>query len=253
MPKFAFLAVTVGLLSTTLATAQTSARADWRRAVVDRLFSHDENEDGKLSKDETPERLQRLFSRADVDHDGFLTRREIQIELGDSKAERPSNADGEPTRRDESGREHEYSDNRRSREAADRPGPPPERRDDDGVDRRRAFGLPNPLFDAIDANNDREITEDELRNAVSALKKLDENKDGRINLSEARPQIFGRGDYERGAGRREGREPGMARRQTEARNREFTRSRESGRRAESRRGDRETAGGESPRRPPIED
>jgi len=45
--------------------------------LVDTLFSFDKNKDGKLSKDEVPERMQGIFARADADKDGFLTREEV--------------------------------------------------------------------------------------------------------------------------------------------------------------------------------
>ena len=45
--------------------------------MVTTLFSFDSNKDGKLSKDEVPERMQGIFARADADKDGFLTRDEL--------------------------------------------------------------------------------------------------------------------------------------------------------------------------------
>ena len=45
--------------------------------MVNTLFSFDANKDGKLSKDEVPERMQGIFARADADKDGFLTRDEL--------------------------------------------------------------------------------------------------------------------------------------------------------------------------------
>ncbi|USN99233.1 MAG: EF-hand domain-containing protein [Phycisphaeraceae bacterium] len=45
---------------------------------VDRLMAQDANGDGKLSRDEVPERVaERLFDDADADKDGFLTREEL--------------------------------------------------------------------------------------------------------------------------------------------------------------------------------
>ncbi|MEQ8208395.1 MAG: hypothetical protein RH917_01080 [Lacipirellulaceae bacterium] len=45
----------------------------------------------------------------------------------------------------------------------------------------------NLLFEAIDLNNDGEISAVELRKAAAALKKLDADKDGKITLAEATP------------------------------------------------------------------
>ena len=46
--------------------------------MIDHLFEeNDANHDGKLSKAETPERMQELFERADLNKDGFLTKDEM--------------------------------------------------------------------------------------------------------------------------------------------------------------------------------
>jgi hypothetical protein len=67
---------------TTTGNARTRARAKTRTAAADgvvaRMMAFDENKDGKLTKDEvTDARLQRLFERADADHDGTVTRAEL--------------------------------------------------------------------------------------------------------------------------------------------------------------------------------
>ncbi len=47
-------------------------------SMVNRMMAFDANKDGKLTKEEvTDERLQRLFDRADADHDGTVTRKEL--------------------------------------------------------------------------------------------------------------------------------------------------------------------------------
>ncbi len=46
-------------------------------AFVDRMLSHDEDGDDLLSEEEVPERMQRLFTNADSDEDGFLSRDEL--------------------------------------------------------------------------------------------------------------------------------------------------------------------------------
>jgi Ca2+-binding EF-hand superfamily protein len=45
--------------------------------VVNRYLSLDANKDGKLSKDEIPERMQGLLTRADADGDGIVTKDEL--------------------------------------------------------------------------------------------------------------------------------------------------------------------------------
>ena len=50
---------------------------------------------------------------------------------------------------------------------------------------RPGFAPPgNKIFDALDANQDREISADEIKNAIAALKKLDANKDGKLTQDE---------------------------------------------------------------------
>lgn len=52
---------------------------------------------------------------------------------------------------------------------------------------------PNPLFEALDANGDRQLSADEIKNATAALAKLDKNNDGKLTVDELRPEGFGRG------------------------------------------------------------
>ena len=53
--------------------------------------------------------------------------------------------------------------------------------------------LPNPLLEAIDADKDGELSQDEITNAVAALKSLDKNDDGRLDATEMRPNFEGMG------------------------------------------------------------
>ena len=46
-------------------------------AMVNRVMENDKNKDGKLTKDELPERMQGLFDRADADKDGVVTKDEL--------------------------------------------------------------------------------------------------------------------------------------------------------------------------------
>lgn len=51
-----------------------------------------------------------------------------------------------------------------------------------------AFRMTNPVIAAIDANNDGELSAEEIAKASEALKKLDTNNDGKIDESELRPR-----------------------------------------------------------------
>ena len=43
-----------------------------------RYMSLDKNGDGKLTRDEVPARMQGLFTRADADDDGIITKQELE-------------------------------------------------------------------------------------------------------------------------------------------------------------------------------
>lgn len=48
---------------------------------VARIMENDKNGDGKLAKDEMPERMQGMFSRMDANSDGFVDKKEIESSL----------------------------------------------------------------------------------------------------------------------------------------------------------------------------
>jgi Ca2+-binding EF-hand superfamily protein len=54
---------------------------------VERFMQSDENGDGKISRDEAPEQMLRIFGRLDADSDGFLSQQEIRDGL--SRPRRP--------------------------------------------------------------------------------------------------------------------------------------------------------------------
>lgn len=69
-----------------------------------------------------------------------------------------------------------------------------------------------PVMAALDADEDGEISESEIKNAVAVLKKLDKNGDGKLSGDEIRPSFGrgpgqGRGPEQSGAGN-ESRRPG---------------------------------------------
>lgn len=62
------------------------------------------------------------------------------------------------------------------------------------------FRMPNPLADAIDKDKNGELSADEIADAVAALKALDKNNDGKIDMMEMRPNFEGMGREGMGRG-----------------------------------------------------
>jgi Ca2+-binding EF-hand superfamily protein len=129
--------------------------------TVNTLMQFDKNKDGKLSKDEVPERMQGIFARNDSNQDGILTRDELT--QGAAKQSQQS----------------ENSERRRG------PG---------GMNMMRM----DPVFAALDADQNGEISQTEWKNAPAALAKLDKNRDGQLTADEVRPNFPAGGGRERG-------------------------------------------------------
>jgi len=121
--------------------------------LLQTLLAFDKNKDGKLQKDEVPERMQGLFTRGDANKDGILTTAEIRGLATTQVAAAP-----------------------------DRGG----RGEGGGMMRM------DPIAAALDSNHDGSISSAEIKNAPAALKALDKNDDGQLSGEEIRPN-FGRG------------------------------------------------------------
>jgi Ca2+-binding EF-hand superfamily protein len=145
--------------------------------LINSLMAFDENKDSKLSKKEVPERMQGIFARADANHDDVLTREELTAAAQNTTNNAPAN--NERSDHDEQG----------------------ERREGRGGGRGDMMRF-LPLLTALDANSDRVITDDEIKNAPAALKTLDKNSDGQLSEDELRP-AFGPGGRGRGGPERE--------------------------------------------------
>ncbi|ADV82183.1 EF-hand domain-containing protein [Terriglobus saanensis] len=116
---------------------------------VQRLMAFDKNGDGELTRDELPERMQRLMDRADTDHNGRLTATEIRAMASSQTA---------PTGRPMA------------------PGQNPALRGD-------------LLVNAIDLDHDGTLSAEEIKQASVSLKTLDVNNDGTISPNEMRPKV----------------------------------------------------------------
>ena len=109
----------------------------------------DANTDGKLSKDEVPERLQSLFARADKNQDGALDKEEIMA-----------------TSRERAG-------------GGDRPGASPEGQGGPGGD------FIGQMMERADADKDGKLTGDEIPEFMrERLSQADTNSDGSLDKAE---------------------------------------------------------------------
>ena len=129
--------------------------------AVNTYLAFDKNNDGKLAREEVPERMQGIFERGDANHDGVLTAEELRAM---ARAQQPAGGG-----RAEGGREGGRGERGRG---------PRMMRD--------------PIFAALDTDHDNAITGEEISNAPSALKVLDKNQDGKLTEDELRPN-FGPG------------------------------------------------------------
>jgi Ca2+-binding EF-hand superfamily protein len=67
---------------------------------VERILAYDKNKDGKLDKQELPERMQRMMERGDTNQDGVLDKKELETmaqRLSQRpQGQRPGGAGGRP-------------------------------------------------------------------------------------------------------------------------------------------------------------
>ena len=140
--------------------------------MVTRLMEMDKDKDGKLSKEELPERLQSMMARGDKNEDGFLDKAEIMA----SARERSGGQGGEGA-------------------------------GGQGAGRFGGGGGPEMLaqiMQRVDANKDGKLSEDELPPFMrDRLEQLDTDKDGSVDKAELEAGMAQmRGGF--GGGRREG-------------------------------------------------
>ncbi|MEO2015932.1 MAG: hypothetical protein ABGZ53_16355 [Fuerstiella sp.] len=161
---------------------------------IERMFNHDENEDGKLDKAELPERLQGILARADKDEDGLLTKDEVLAYFQTrEQGQGGGRGEGRGGREGAGGRE-----GGRGREGGGRGGAGGGGEGGPGGPR----GMPPfPVMMALDADGNGEISADEINNATAALKKLDRNKNGKLDADELRPEFGGGRQGGQGGGR----------------------------------------------------
>jgi collagen type III alpha len=155
--------------------------------MIKRIKESDKNNDGKITKDELPEQMQRMFPRIDTNQDGAIDREELAV-MEKRMAERGQGGqrpDGQPGQRPD----------------GQRPDGQPGQRPQNPQGQGR--GLPPlPVLQALDANHDGEISSDEIANAVKALKSLDKDGNGKLTMDELMPARGGRPGGQPGQGGR---------------------------------------------------
>lgn len=156
--------------------------------LVTTLFAFDANKDGKLSKDEVPERMQGIFARADADKDGFITREEL------TKATAGQERRGEG-------------------------GPPMDMlfraidKNQDGVLSKEEIAGAAAALQTLDKNGDGQLTQDEVRpqmrggrggNPQEMISRMfeenDKNHDGKLSkaeMPERMAEMFDRADEDK--------------------------------------------------------
>ena len=148
-------------------------------AFVDRMMQLDKDGDGKISKSELPERMQRIMERADEDKDGFISRKEVEAmaqRFGQGRGPGGSGGPGGPG------------------------GP--------GQDGRRFGGPPNPeqIVEAamkFDADGDGKLDKQELtKYAESIANRFRGGREGGQQGDRSRSGRRGDGDRPRGEGDR---------------------------------------------------
>lgn len=125
--------------------------------MVKMLMAFDKNGDGKLQRDEVPERLHGLFDRGDTDRDGVLTLDEIHKLARAEQASRPKESEGSPEQQKRT---------------------------------EKMIMRVVPVLAALDADHNGEISEAEIRNAPAALRTLDKNGDGKLTDDELTPDFL---------------------------------------------------------------
>jgi len=106
---------------------------------------------------------------------------------GAERRQRPSGAAGEQRRERGQGAERRQRPSGASRERGSQSG------GRGGQGGPGGFMRMFPVMTALDSDGNGEISSDEIKGAVAALKKLDKNKDGKLTEDELRPNFGGRG------------------------------------------------------------
>ena len=200
---------------------------------IARLREMDTNKDGKISKDEIPERMQSILTRVDTNNDDSIDEKELKAlatRVGGNAGQRPQ-GDGQQTDRPQGQRPPGFGGQ------GGRPGQPGGRPDGFGASnpqgqRPPGFGgqggrpgqggqpgqvggrtalPPLPIFMVLDRDRNGELSKEEVANAAKALAQLDRDGNGKLTFEELMPARFGRGGRpgQEGAAGGQGGRPGQ--------------------------------------------
>lgn len=127
-----------------------------------------------------------LITALDADHDGKISSDEMANSANALKT-LDKNADGQLTAEELHPPRPEGAPGGERKGPPQRPQPP---QDDEGGPRihKRIHMPPPPMLKALDANDDKTISADEIGNASKSLLTLDKNSDGQLTLEELRPE-----------------------------------------------------------------
>lgn len=150
-------------------------------AMVERLMASDANKDGKLSKEELPERLQSMMARGDRNEDGSLDKEEIMA-IARERAAQGGGAGGFGGPGGGEGRGGEFMAQMFERADANKDG--------------KLTGEEIPPFmrerlEAIDTNKDGSLDKAELEAGMGRMR---EGRGGRGEGGRRRPEAEGEGD-----------------------------------------------------------
>lgn len=183
---------TLPLLATSFAWAQPPDD------LVARLLAFDANKDGRLSKDEVPERMQGIFERADANKDGFLTKEELQAASASQQPRRmegggppmdllfraiDKNGDGTLSKEEIAGAAEAL-------QALDKNGDGQLTADEVRPQMRGGRGgnpqeMVSRMFDENDKNHDGKLSKAEMPERMAEMfDRLDANKDGFVSKEE---------------------------------------------------------------------
>ncbi len=85
--------VLTAVFALVVAWPMSDAQAQNRGNVVEILKASDKNKDGKITKAELPQRMQRMFGRMDTNSDGVIDKKELAaVEKRFANRQRPGNS-----------------------------------------------------------------------------------------------------------------------------------------------------------------